>query len=195
MPSPDSRANPFPDGEMWLQALADSAPVLIWSSGRDGLCTYFNKRWLQFTGRTQEESLGEGWVEDVHPEDRNRVLEEYRRAFQAREKFRLEYRLRRQHREYKWIVDFGSPVFSPGGNFLGYIGSCMDTDTMQNDVRETRWRQKYEAVLTALQLSDYPERIAAAEVAIRDRLQQVSDPEEQIALGESLARVLALKER
>src|SRR5262249_16071279 len=90
------------------------------------LCTFLNKRWLDFTGRAIEEELGDGWTEGVHPEDYDRCLEVYATAFDAREPFEVEYRLRRHDGAYYWILDHGVPRFSPGGDFLGYVGSCID---------------------------------------------------------------------
>jgi PAS domain S-box-containing protein len=109
-----------------FRILADTAPVMIWKSGEDRLCTFFNKPWLDFTGRGMEEELGDGWTEGVHPEDYDRCLETYVTSFVAREPFKMEYRLRRHDGEYRWILDHGVPRFSPGGDFLGYIGTCVD---------------------------------------------------------------------
>jgi PAS domain S-box-containing protein len=109
-----------------FRILADTAPVMIWKAGEDKLCTFFNKPWLDFTGRGMEEELGDGWMEGVHPEDYDRCLETYVASFVAREPFKMEYRLRRHDDEYRWILDHGVPRFSPGGDFLGYIGTCVD---------------------------------------------------------------------
>ena len=112
--------------EEQFRILADTAPVLIWISGTDKLCTFFNKPWLDFTGRTMEQELGNGWAEGVHPEDYDRCLGTYVTCCEAREPLKMEYRLRRYDGEYRWMVDNGVPRFSPNGDFLGYIGSCID---------------------------------------------------------------------
>src|SRR5919202_392264 len=106
--------------------MSDSTAVLLWLSGTDGQGTLFNKTWLDFTGRTLEEELGSGWLDNVHPEDRQRSRETYRQAFEARESFEMEYRLLRFDGEYRWVVDLGKPRFTPNGSFAGYIGSCLD---------------------------------------------------------------------
>ncbi len=109
-----------------FRILADTAPVMIWTSGPDRLCDFFNKPWLDFTGRRMEEEMGGGWTKGVHPDDHDRCLETYVMSFDAREPFEMEYRLRRHDGEYRWVLDHGVPRFSAGGDFLGYIGSCID---------------------------------------------------------------------
>jgi formate hydrogenlyase transcriptional activator len=107
-------------------AMADAAPVMIWMSGVDMLCNFFNEPWLSFTGRTMEQELGNGWAEGVHPEDLRRCLEVYTSSFEARRPFSMEYRLRRADGEYRWILDRGIPRYAPDGAFVGYIGSAVD---------------------------------------------------------------------
>ena len=114
------------ESEERFRNMADNAPVMIWISGADKGCTYFNQQWLTFTGRTIEEELGIGWSNGVHPEDYTRCIETYTNAFDRREPFTMEYRLRRADREFRWVLDKGAARFSPGGEFMGYIGSCMD---------------------------------------------------------------------
>ncbi len=106
--------------------LVEQAPIMIWRSGRDKLCNYFNERWLKFTGRSFEQELGNGWTEGVHPEDFDQCLKIYTEHFDRVEIFEMEYRLRRYDGEYRWIFDRGVPFYSEGGDFAGYIGSCID---------------------------------------------------------------------
>jgi PAS domain S-box-containing protein len=114
------------ESEARFHVMADTAPVLVWTSGSDALRNFFNKPWLEFTGQTLEHELGNGWAEDIHPEDRQRCLEIYQSAFDARKKFKTEYRLRRADGEYRWILENGVPRHEPDGTFAGYIGSCID---------------------------------------------------------------------
>jgi PAS domain S-box-containing protein len=109
-----------------FRAVADAAPVMIWMSGTDKLCVFFNKGWLDFTGRTLEQELGNGWAEGVDREDFDRCLEIYVNSFEARQEFAMEYRLRRRDGEYRLVMDKGVPRFASDGAFLGYIGSCID---------------------------------------------------------------------
>jgi len=123
----------------------DAAPVMIWVSGTDKLCTWFNKPWLEFTGRTMEQETGNGWAEGVHPEDIDRCLQTYVEYFDARRRFRMQYRLRRHDGEYRWIDDIGIPRHAADGTFLGYIGSATDVhDAATRLASETAVRQQAE---------------------------------------------------
>lgn len=114
------------ESEERFRLVADTAPVLIWMSGTDKLCNYFNKPWLKFTGRPLEAEFGNGWAEGVHPDDRQRCMDMYALAFDRREEFRMTYRLRRNDGEYRWILDVGVPRFDQRGAFVGYIGIGLD---------------------------------------------------------------------
>jgi PAS domain S-box-containing protein len=116
----------LPVPELLFQIVADVAPVFVWMSGPDKLCTYLNKHWLDFTGRPIEHELGNGWADSVHPDDVRTCLDTYSSAFDRRDHFRMEYRLRRHDGEYRWVFDTGVPFFNPDGSFAGYIGTCVD---------------------------------------------------------------------
>ena len=131
------------ESEARFRTVADAAPVLIWMSGPDKLCNFFNKGWLDFTGRTIEQELGNGWAEGVHADDLDHCLQVYGNSFDARQPFTMEYRLRRSDGEYRWLLDSGTPHFAPDGAFLGYIGSCIDI------TERKRAEEKFRIVLDA----------------------------------------------
>lgn len=114
------------ESEERFRRMSDTAPVMLWMSGTDALCNYFNRPWLEFTGRSIEMELGNGWVDGVHPDDMQRCLETYIQAFDRREPFRIEYRLRRDDGDYRWVLHTGVPRFAPDSSFSGYIGSAID---------------------------------------------------------------------
>ena len=121
-----TRAEAQRESELKYRTLANSGQALIWTAGTDKLCNYFNKVWLDFTGRTLEQELGNGWSEGVHPDDFQACLNTYNMAFDKREAFNMDYRLRRHDSEFRWIQDDGCPRYDTNGNFVGYIGSCLD---------------------------------------------------------------------
>ena len=129
------------ESEARFQAMADTAPVMIWLTGTDGLCNYFNKPWLEFTGRTMEQEVGTGWIEGVHPDDVQGCFDGFLPAFHARTPFRMQYRLRRADGEYRWVIESGIPRYA-GGEFAGYIGSNIDiTDLKRAEEERERLRQ------------------------------------------------------
>jgi PAS domain S-box-containing protein len=129
------------ESETRFQVMADTAPVLIWMTGTDGLCNYFNKPWLEFTGRTMEQEVGNGWTEGVYPDDLQGCFDVFLPAFHARKPFRMEYRLRRADGEYRWVIESGIPRYA-GGEFAGYIGSNIDiTDLKRAAEEHERLRQ------------------------------------------------------
>lgn len=124
------------ESEARFRMMANTAPVMVWMSATDKLCTFFNRSWLEFTGRPIEEELGNGWAQGVHSEDYERCLNTYTTAFDERQSFRMEYRLRRHDGEYRWVFNEGVPRYTPEGNFAGYIGSVVDFSERRNAEEE-----------------------------------------------------------
>jgi len=132
------------ESEQRFRIVADAAPVLIWMSSVDKLCTFFNKHWLEFTGRSLEQELGNGWRDGVHPNDLQR-LDTYKAAYEARKPLIMQYRLRRNDGEYRWISDHGVPRYDADGAFVGYIGSCVDVTDL---LRQQRALHQFEERVT-----------------------------------------------
>lgn len=137
--------DPIGAGELFFRELADNAPVMIWRSGTDKLCDWFNRPWLDFVGRTMEEEIGNGWAEGVHPDDFDRCLSIYVTSFDARQPFSMTYRLRRFDGVYRDILDNGAP-FHRSGEFAGYFGSCIDVTDRQVAEAQLRQAQKMDAL-------------------------------------------------
>lgn len=114
------------ESEARFRIMADTAPVMIWMSDTDQLGDYFNKVWLEFTGRTLAQEMGTGWMESLHPDDLAECLDIYQIAFDTRSEYRMEYRLRRSDGEFRWVLGTGVPRYRPDRTFAGYIGSCID---------------------------------------------------------------------
>ena len=180
------------ESEERFRLVANTAPVMIWMSGLDKLCNYFNQPWLDFTGRTVDQELGNGWAEGVHPEDFRSCLDTYVKAFDRRESFRMEYRLRRHDGKYRWVSDIGVPRFEPDGSFAGYIGSCVDitdrkqAEEAQADIgrrlieaheEERTWiaRELHDDInqqiaLLAIELEQFDQQPPEAGVEVQDRI-------------------------
>jgi len=135
------------ESEARFQAMADTAPVLIWMTGTDALCNYFNKPWLEFTGRTMEQEVGTGWIGGVHPDDVQGCYDGFLPAFHARKPFRMEYRLRRADGEYRWLMESGIPRYTGAGEFAGYIGSNIDITDLKGAAAERQRLHQLEADL------------------------------------------------
>ena len=156
-----------------FKAMADAAPVLLWMSRTDGLCTFFNQTWLQFTGRSMEQEWGNGWAEGVHVEDFRRCIDTYTDAFNRREVFEMEYRLRRHDGTYRWILDRGVPRYMPDGTFAGYIGS--GADITERKQLETDLRKAVRARDEFLSIASHELRTPLTSLKLRaERLYQTA---------------------
>jgi PAS domain S-box-containing protein len=172
------------EGEERFRLVANVAPVLIWMSGPDKLCNYFNQPWLEFTGRPIELELGNGWAEGVHPEDLERCLDTYTKAFDGRESFKVEYRLRRHDREYRWLLGTAVPRFNRDGSFAGYIGSCIDIterkrgeEALASVSRRLIEAQEQERARIARELhDDIVQRLALIAVELEKLHQELPNP-------------------
>ena len=168
-------------GELEFRELADNAPVMIWRSRPDKQCDWFNKPWLDFSGRSQEELFGYGWAEDVHPEDFDRCVTIYQTAFDAREKFTMPYRLRRHDGVYRWFLDNGAPFYRHG-EFAGYFGSCIDI-TEHRELEEHqrtllaelnhRVRNNLQLIMSFLQLSKLRAKTDEAKTLLQGAMARV----------------------
>jgi len=190
------------ESEERFRLVADTAPVLIWMSGTDKHFTFFNQGWLTFTGRQMEDELGDGWISAVFPGDVQRCLEIYSVSFDARVDFEMEYRLRRFDGEYRWMVDYGVPMFESDGNFCGYIGSCVDITERKSSAESLHALtgrlihvQEEERARIARELhDDFSQRLALQCIDIeqlRKRLPEL-ELEEQERLSKMLKRTKAM---
>jgi len=126
--------------ETEYRLLVEYSPVMIWRAGIDAKCDYFNDTWLQFTGRTLDEEMGDGWAEGVHGDDLDRCVKHYLDHFHRRAAFEMEYRIKRHDGVYRWIFDRGVPFYDDAGAFLGFIGSCVDVDDRRRAQEEREKR-------------------------------------------------------
>jgi PAS domain S-box-containing protein len=126
------------ESEQRFRVITDASPILVWMSGTDKLCYYFNKGWLDFVGRTLEQESGNGWVENVHPEDFDHCLQIYVENFEARRPFEMEYRMRHHTGQYRWILDRGVPRYAADGTFEGYVGGCLDIHDQKEAAEKVR---------------------------------------------------------
>ena len=171
------------ESEQRFRLVANSAPVMIWMSGPDKLCHYFNQPWLEFTGRPLEAELGNGWTELVHPEDFQKCLDTYLGAFDDREHFEMQYRLRRHDGEYRWLLDIGVPRLNPDKSFAGYIGSCIDVterkmaeEAIANLSGRLIDAQEEERKRIAREIhDDYTQRLALLAIDLDDLTEKIGD--------------------
>jgi len=164
------------ESEQHYRTLANGGSALIWTSGTDMLCNYFNEPWLRFTGRPLENELGDGWTEGIHPDDYDRCLQIYTDSFARRQSFGMEYRLRHADGDYRWIQDDGNPRFDSAGNFIGYIGFCYDISGQKENRRQLEHIAHYDM------LTDLPNRMLLSD-RLRQALAQTRRRQRQLAVA------------
>ena len=121
-------------GEERFRVLANAVPVMIWMAGDNAQCTFFNKEWLEFRGRTLEEESGNAWAEGLHPDDRDHCLETYFKAFASRQPFRMQYRLQRGNGGFCWVEHTGAPHCDESGGFAGFVGAAIDISDRKRNI-------------------------------------------------------------
>jgi PAS domain S-box-containing protein len=171
------------ESEERFRLVADNTPAMIWMSGADKISTFANKAWLDFTGRSLEAELASGWAEGIHPEDLGRCIDAYAQAFDRREPFRMEYRLRRRDGEFRWILDIGVPRFNQDGSFAGFVGSGVDVtesklaeESLASVSRRLMEAQEQERVRIAREIhDDIGQRLALLSVEIQQMKEIVPD--------------------
>ena len=133
------------DSEEHFRLIANAAPVLLWMSNVEGQRTWFNAGWLAFVGQTLENEIGDGWEANVHPNDREHLNRTCTAAFQQRQPFEAEFRLRRHDGLYRTVLEKGIPITGRQSDFHGYIGTAIDV----TDQREAAAAQGYLAAIVS----------------------------------------------
>ena len=129
--------------EQEFYSLADSAPAMIWMSGPDKACIFVSRQWLEFTGGRMEDQLGGGWLQAVHPDDRNELLAAFHAAFDQKHEFAHEYRLRYRDGSYRWVQDRGSPRFDVQDRLSGFTGAVWDLSEQKRAIEAAYKTTRY----------------------------------------------------
>ena len=167
------------ESEERFRLLADTAPVMIWAADADASYTFFNKAWLDFTGRSLEQELGDGWRQGVHPDDKKLCLDTYLSAVKSRQSFSIEYRLRRADGSYGWLVDTGVPRLAPAGDLLGYIGTCFDITERKQVKEELQNTNELLVQRVAERTAELSDTIKSLKGEINERIQMGQALQEQ----------------
>jgi PAS domain S-box-containing protein len=182
------------DREQLFHTVANTVPVLIWMSGKDKLCTFLNDGWLEFTGLGVEGELGRMRSSAVHPDDLNQCLQVYTPAFDARQEFEMEYRLRRSDGEYRWIFEHGVPIFGPDGTLSGYVGSCIDITERKNS--EKALMDANERLVEAnRQIDNFKEKLKNENVYLQEEIKVERSHQEIVGQSQAIKRVLMKAEQ
>lgn len=174
-----------------LQTVTNASPAVFWTSGTDMQCEWVNQRWLDFTGKTLDDALVDGWLKTIHPEDLPQCMRTYEQAFDKRTPYSTEYRERNAEGEYRWMLEQGTPRFDADNQFIGYIGSCLDITEFklaQTSARErgAMLEQVFDVLQDMLFVIDDQERFVYFQAGQRDKLYVTPDQ----FLGRTLGDVM-----
>ncbi len=179
------------ESEARFREMADNAPVMVWVSDASGACTFLGRSWFAFTGQTRGQGLGRGWLDAVHPEDRERVSQAIHTAHADRDAFRAEYRLCGRDGDWRWVLDVAVPRLGPDGVFLGHVGSVIDiTDRREAEERRAlmareldhRAKNALSVVQAALRLTPKEDAAAYAQ-AVEGRVAALARAHSVLAEG------------
>jgi PAS domain S-box-containing protein len=182
--------------EKQFKIMAAHAPVLLWISGTDQLYSHFNEGWLIFTGRTLMQETGNGWTVGIHPDDLEHYLANYTKAFDSRQDFKLQYRLKRHDGSYRWLLNSGVPRYEEDGSFAGYTGSCTDINALV-EWNSLRKEQVYTDALEKVQdlneqLIASNEKMAAANEELTSTIEELQQAKVDLSLlNEGLEEMVA----
>ena len=137
------------ESEDRFRLTADRAPVMMWTTRPDTTLDFLNQTCAEFVGVSIERLLGTGWLDFVHPDDRDGCYRIYRSAIEARKSFRMEYRIRRADGVYRWVLDMGLPKEGPDGSFSGFVGSTIDITERKESEDALRQSQQRLTMATA----------------------------------------------
>jgi PAS domain S-box-containing protein len=177
------------ESEQRFRVMADTAPVMIWITGRDKMFTYVNQQWVNFKGTTVEQELGHGWAEGMHPDDYQVSLETYFTAFDRREEFQMEYRQRRFDGQYRWILDHGAPRISSTGEFLGYIGTALDI-TDRKESEEALAKAHEELVTTHEEVQRLKSQLEEENIYLQEEIRLAKNLGEMVGASDAIKYVM-----
>ena len=187
------------ESENKFSQFLDAGNMLVWISDKDKQNYFFNNNWLQFTGRTLEQELLDGWSEGAHPDDFDSCFEIYSSSFDKRVPYEMEYRLRNASGEYKWLLDIGTPNYNSSGEFIGYIGHCFDiSQRKQAELALVQSEVKYRNVFESIQDVYYEANLDGTIIDISPSIEKITLGQytREESIGQSVATVYAdIKER
>ena len=136
------------ENQAYLQILTETVPNLVWTCKADGVCDFMSPQWAQYTGKPAAQQLGWAWLDQLHPDDRARISQEWIRAVVGKRAYETEFRLRRADGVYRWFQTRAQAVRDEAGEITRWIGSSTDIDDLK------RAEQKLRTQLERLRLLD-----------------------------------------